>query len=666
MNLWKNAFKYLKIALVYPLTEIILNIIYSISFVFIGVLIFKESSIYDDHQILDMTESYLKYDTFSQIKTPTYFKSYLETILDELFTINPASHEIPMFIPMNPIRLIPFNIENNCNTELNLNIDCFTSSSERFKCVIDNLIKSFELKCGKKYSDEKKIFEKKLQGYYSSYNIRDAKTKIDITKETYYSTYQSQIDSIINDKQLKAIIMQINLIAPSNHNFIDVILGIEMTNYFTDVKTIFSVYILNDYRPRTKILFFLFFIFFFISVAIWAIKITYEINIKCVWSVHVITFLANVIDIAFIIICTFYLIEDKKVEFTVNLQKFESHLKYINILWYLKVGYSFSVIFFPFKILSLLSWCKKFFEPFIILLNIIFRMSPAIIITLIIFIVMFLMFVFVNYFLYNDIFQYYETIFQSLLSTFNIKIVLTLFKRKPASRIFGNLFQSKYSIAFIYFQLLFFYFYFSIIIATLVYAYKRAIMIQNPETDNKYIDKLKEIQKKIEKEKIEEFSNFDFIKKHILWWKFDGMSYDTVDIIKKYKALVFKQQNQIISFLKYIFAIQPELQFKKLINKFNIIIETNKKTFGEGEMKQIAELMDWLMYVGAKIPIIIYNVSKMNHSVKMKLYSFYKMTSFINDENALEKTLQNNGEKGLCISEEHNFSFSSNKNSIDN
>ena len=46
--------------------------------------------------------------------------------------------------------------------------------------------------------------------------------------------------------------MQINLKAPSNQNFIDVILGIEMTNYFTDVRTIFSVYILNENRPKKK------------------------------------------------------------------------------------------------------------------------------------------------------------------------------------------------------------------------------------------------------------------------------------------------------------------------------------------------------------------------------------------------------------------------------
>lgn len=45
----------------------------------------------------------------------------------------------------------------------------------------------------------------------------------------------------------------------------------------------------------------------------------------------------------------------------------------------------------------------------------------------------------------------------------------------------------------------------------------------------------------------------------------------------KYQILFFKNSNQILSFLKYIFAIKPELQFKKLIFKINIVVEINKK-----------------------------------------------------------------------------------------
>ena len=36
------------------------------------------------------------------------------------------------------------------------------------------------------------------------------------------------------------------------------------------------------------------------------------------------------------VIAILYFIEDKNLDFKVNLDKFESHLKYINIIWFLK------------------------------------------------------------------------------------------------------------------------------------------------------------------------------------------------------------------------------------------------------------------------------------------------------------------------------------------
>ena len=84
-----------------------------------------------------------------------------------------------------------------------------------------------------------------MKGYYSYYNLRNSNDHIDITKKSYISEDQDNIAEIIDNKRLKAIILQINLKAPSNNNYIDAILGIEMTNYFTNLKTIFSVYIIN-------------------------------------------------------------------------------------------------------------------------------------------------------------------------------------------------------------------------------------------------------------------------------------------------------------------------------------------------------------------------------------------------------------------------------------
>ena len=85
--IWKNILYFIKIFLVHPATEITLNIMYLMSFLVIGLILFKSNQNYNDLQILDMTESYLNYNIFSNIKTPSQFNSYLLSILDKLYTM---------------------------------------------------------------------------------------------------------------------------------------------------------------------------------------------------------------------------------------------------------------------------------------------------------------------------------------------------------------------------------------------------------------------------------------------------------------------------------------------------------------------------------------------------------------------------------------------------
>ena len=99
------------------------------------------------------------------------------------------------------------------------------------------------------------------------------------------------------------------------------------------------------------------------------------------------------------------------------------------------------------------------------------------------------------------------------------------------------------------------------------------------------------------------------------------------------------------------------MQFKKLKNKLNIIIEINNKKIGEKEYKQISNLGEWLIFVGSKIPVYIYSKNKIDNSFKMRLKNVYKLLFFINDDNVLEKILAEKGIKILSISENENLSF---------
>ena len=142
-----------------------------------------------------------------------------------------------------------------------------------------------------------------------------------------------------------------------------------------------------------------------------------------------------------------------------------------------------------------------------------------------------------------------------------------------------------------------------------------------------------------------------------MWWNLDGKNVYAADISSKYEALIFKNSNQILAFLKYIFAVRPEIQFKKLIYKMNIIIETNNKKFGDKEIRQIIKLAEWLVFVGSKIPIIIYGKIKFENSIIMKIKSIYQLTYFINNDDILKEKLESSGVQTLSISKDNNLIF---------
>ena len=301
----ENVLKYVKLVVVHPIVEIVIGIIYFITLILIAVFIFKDSSQYSEHQILDITESYLNFNNFNQIKTPSQFNSYLISILNKLYTLHPSIDEVPLFMPLNPIRISFFLKENECNTEIDYSKSCFTDIN-KFKCTIDNMLNSFKYKCDEKFEDENKFFIKNLKGYYSWYNLRNKNHKyLDITRQTYYSKYQNDVNNLIEDKQSKSVVLQINLKAPSINNYVDAVLGIEMTNYFTNVKTIFSVYTINHERPSTNTLLYVSLIFLIISIFISFLKLIYEMNVKCIRSIHIVTFIIKLIDIFLLLIALF-------------------------------------------------------------------------------------------------------------------------------------------------------------------------------------------------------------------------------------------------------------------------------------------------------------------------------------------------------------------------
>jgi hypothetical protein len=106
--------------------------------------------------------------------------------------------------------------------------------------------------------------------------------------------------------------------------------------------------------------------------------------------------------------------------------------------------------------------------------------------------------------------------------------------------------------------------------------------------------------------------------------------------------LLFKNANQVISFLKYLFALKPLMQFKSLKHKLCIVMQyssTYKDNKGNKEriIENIRALLEWLNFVGCKIPVIIYCENNFGFLQKIQVSTSYKLLTFTDNLNSIEK-----------------------------
>lgn len=664
--------KFIKKCLISPITEIILNIIYILSFLVMFILFFSEGEYYNNYHINEISKNHLNYELFLKIKNSTDFENYLELLLKKIYTIDYSKDSLPILIPLSPIRFSQFsNDPNDCSEHLN----DLKSCNKNFSCVISSLTELYSFKCGENFFSNNDLNSKKnpkisfsklvpkLNGFYSRYDILSDGNMIDLTFNNYKNDNYIKVHNLINEKDLKLLLLQINFKLNSNENYINAIIGIEMINYYRNIKKIFQISIFNNILPDNTVLF-VFGIFFDIVIALEIIKLIYEINVKVIWSVHTFVFIHLVISVAFIVFNVIELYISHNLNLSINLKEFSTFLPYISIKRYTRMFYSILFIFFPFKIFSLLSWWKTISEPFIKILHVFFRMFPGILVTIILFLIFSVSFIFINYFLFVDTFPQFQTLYDSFLFLFQSNKIQFLFNQKNYMKLIHNLSQSRHVIFFIFFEILFIYISFIILISTFAFLFKKANNIDMPKVENEeYISKLKQIEKKLEKGESLEYTDIQKLPRQILWINLSSKNYLFKMFLSKYDLLLFKNSNQVISFIKYLFAVKPELQFQKLYKIFNIIIEFDENCLSENNFDIIYYLTDWLIFVGCDIPICIYSDIILSSPIRMRLLKAYKYIFFVNSEIKLEKFIsENSGDKYSINS--NNFSFISEKKLI--
>ena len=650
MKIGKNKLIYIKLGLISPVLEIIVNTIYILSFILIFYYFCSNGKYYNDNQISKFTESYINYENFKNINSPSDLKTYIEDLTSKLFNSNPSTEKIPIFMPLNPIRITRF-INNYCKEE-----NYLTTCNNNFQCVINSMSNSFKDKCGEKYSNannadednnnanSKKLFLESLvnnfKGYYSNYDLLHGGRSVEITNHNINNKID-EIDDFITNKNVKFISIEINLKSPINNNYIDIILGLEMYEYFHDIKKILSINIFNTYsRPKENYFLYILVYIYMVTIIINIIKIVYEIMVKPVFSIHIFVLLNEACNTLLFIFLILFINVDKNLDINLNLAKFNSHLVETTMIYDLKI--IMIIVFFgiPVRVLSVVSWWKWFSAPFIKVANIFFRMFPSVIISFFVALIFLVVFTITNYLMFQDIFTQYQTFYDSFLNVFNFRILSSLYIEENNSKIFHNMTQSKYTFILLLFEYVFFLLSFCIIISSFIYLYKKANSIEEPKQESEYLNKMENLIEKL-KENVED-KNVDLIgiKKQILYLKLTPKNL-ALNNTTKIELTIFKNSQQIISFLKYIFALKPELQFKNLLSLLNIVIEVNHyDNFNWNfDLKQIIYLIKWLTFIGCKIPLIIYCEPNFEKNYHLKLCRDYTLIKFVNDKNELENIM---------------------------
>ena len=650
MKIWKNKLIYIKLGLISPVLEIIVNTIYILSFILIFYYFCSNGKYYNDNQISKFTESYINYENFKNINSPSDLKTYIEDLTSKLFNSNPSTEKIPIFMPLNPIRITRF-INNYCKEE-----NYLTTCNNNFQCVINSMSNSFKDKCGEKYSNannadednnnanSKKLFLESLvnnfKGYYSNYDLLHGGRSVEITNHNINNKID-EIDDFITNKNVKFISIEINLKSPINNNYIDIILGLEMYEYFHDIKKILSINIFNTYsRPKENYFLYILVYIYMVTIIINIIKLVYEIMVKPVFSIHIFVLLNEACNTLLFIFLILFINVDKNLDINLNLAKFNSHLVETTMIYDLKIIMIIVFLGIPVRVLSVVSWWRWFSTPFIKVANIFFRMFPSVIISFFVALIFLVVFTITNYLMFQDIFTQYQTFYDSFLNVFNFRILSSLYKEENNSKIFHNMTQSKYTFILLLFEYVFFLLSFCIIISSFIHLYKKANSIEEPKQESEYLNKMENLIEKL-KENVED-KNADLIgiKKQILYLKLTPKNL-ALNNTTKIELTIFKNSQQIISFLKYIFALKPELQFKNLLSLLNIVIEVNHydNVNWNFDLKQIIYLIKWLTFIGCKIPLIIYCEPNFEKNYHLKLCRDYTLIKFVNDKNELENIM---------------------------
>ncbi len=675
--------KYIKLCIVSPAYEIIINLSIIVLFFFISFLIQSQGIQMTNYQLTELISNTFKEEEFRAIKTKEDYYNYIEFLVNKLYEYDPVNNEnsIPYYIPYGAIRLKKFSNEgctSKYNELKNNGIVCDTD-----ECTLDLLKDFYNTKsCGSAFqrrkgdiSNSSRIeFARRFEGKYSSYNLVKEGQNLDFTIDEYYQDIQNNTQNYIrdfvgNDDDIKFIALLFNVYFPYDDSHAITIAGIEMINSHVDFNEpyiIFNSSILNKMENKNKG-FYAVLILYSIAIVLSFIKIIYEMNIKLIIPTHFIEFIDAAGNLLLLIFIYLYLtslenipiIETKNNSFIGNniyLKKYHDFYAILSLRGYVVLILSIIFLSMPIRLMSLLSWSSYISKSLIKYFSVIFRMLPGLVVNSLLTISSLIPAIFLNYFFYHSKIIHYDTIFSSILFFTNIfQDVVTIKeeeKKNSGYSIKYSISDSDYILLFGVLQKLIFIYAYLCFISSCVNSLEKAIEYETKKEEDEVLKKMEEIEKILEKEEENnEDDNLSNLKKQILWINYENSNDLYNEILAKIKnMLLFKNANQVISFLKYLFALKPLMQFKSLKHKLCIVIQyssINKDNKGMKDriIENIQALLEWLYFVGCKIPVIIYCESNYGFLQKIQVSTSYKLLTFTDNLNSIEKFINDEDEE---------------------
>ena len=675
--------KYIKLCIVSPAYEIIINLSIIVLFFTISFLIQSQGIQMTNYQLTELISDTFKEQEFRAIKTKNDYYLYIEFLVNKLYEYDPVNNEnsIPYYIPYGSIRLKKFS-----------NIGCKDKYKElkesgqictTDKCTLDLLTDFYNTKkCGLAFSNSvgdvsnssRIEFARRFEGKYSSYNLVKEGINLDFTIDEYYQENENNTKNYIrefvgNDDDIKFIALLFNVYFPYDDSHAIIIAGIEMINSHVDFNEpyiIFNSSILNKMENKNKG-FYAVLILYSIAIVLSFIKIIYEMNIKLIIPTHFIEFLDAAGNLVLLVFIYLYLtslenipiIATKNNVFTddnIYLKGYHDFYAILSLRGYVVLILSVIFLSMPIRLMSLLSWSSFISKPLIKYFSVLFRMLPGLVVNSLLTLSSLIPAIFLNYFFYHTKIINYDTLFSSILFFTNIFQDVVTIKEEEKQ---NNGYSIKYSISdtdyillFGVLQKLIFIYAYMCFISSCVNSLEKAIEYESKKEEDEVMKKMEEIETILEKE---EESNEDDslrnLKKQLLWVNYENNNDLYNEIFSKIKnMLLFKNANQVISFLKYLFALKPLMQFKSLKHKLCIIIQyssmqKDNKGLKDKIIENIHALLEWLYFVGCKIPVIIYCESNYGFLQKIQVSTSYKLLTFTDNLNSIDKFINDEEEE---------------------